>query len=102
MAQIVWSETALQELDNVADFIALDNPGAANRLVRKVFKQIDLLEDFPEMCPVPHDLRNSRYRHLVIRPLRIFHRIEDDIVFIVYIMRSDRNVILEELESRDT
>jgi len=102
MAKIVWSESALQDLDRIADYIALDNPEAANKLVKEVFRKIDLLETFPEMCPIPHDLPNSRYRHLVVAPLRIFHRIEGEVVFIVYVMRSERNLTFEDIKDRDT
>lgn len=101
MAKVIWAEPALQDLDQIADYIALDDPDAANKLVRKVFEQIDLLENFPEMCSVPHDLPNSRYRHLVLPPLRIFYRVEENVVFIVYVMRSERNLEIEDLASRE-
>lgn len=90
MARLIWPEPALEDLGQIADYIALDNPTAAKRLVRRVFSKAELLQHFPEMCPVPHDLPDSRYRHLVVRPLRIFYRIEHDSVFIVYVMRSER------------
>src|SRR5690606_6404505 len=87
MARLIWTEPALQDLEQIADYIALDNPAAAQRLVRKVFDRAEQLQEFPEMCPFPHDLADSRYRHLVVRPLRIFYRIQEDLVFIVYVMR---------------
>ena len=37
MAQIIWTEPALNDLDTIADYIALDDPQAARNLVRKVF-----------------------------------------------------------------
>jgi len=53
------------------------------------------------MCPVPHNLPDSRYRHLVVSPLRIFYRVAGDVVFIVYVMRSERLLKTSDLESRD-
>jgi len=35
MARIIWTEPALQELDEIADYISLDNPAAAKHLVRE-------------------------------------------------------------------
>jgi toxin ParE1/3/4 len=32
MARIIWTEPALQELDEIADYISLDNPTAAKKL----------------------------------------------------------------------
>lgn len=100
MAKVIWSEPALQDLDQIADYISLDDVHAAKRLVRAVFEKVDLLEIFPEMCPVPHDLPNSGYRHLIVGPLRIFHRVEGDLVYIVYVMRSERNLNLEDITDR--
>ncbi len=101
MARLIWAEPALQDLEQIADYIALDDPAAAKRLVRKVFRSAELLQEFPEMCPTPHDLPNSKYRHLVINPLRIFYRLEDDKVIIVYVMRAERLLRHSDLEERD-
>jgi plasmid stabilization system protein ParE len=35
MAEVIWAEPALNDLDSIADYIALDNPEAARRLVRR-------------------------------------------------------------------
>jgi toxin ParE1/3/4 len=101
MARLIWTEPALQDLEQIADYIALDDPLAANRLVRQVFTKAELLQEFPEMCPVPHDLPDSRYRHLLVGPLRIFYRLQADAVFLVYVMRSERLLRLSDLERRD-
>ena len=101
MARLIWTEPALQDLEQIADYIALDDPSAAKRLVRKVFRKAELLQEFPEMCPVPHDLPESRYRHLVVAPLRIFYRIEKELVYIVYVMRSERLLRTADLNSHE-
>ena len=101
MARLIWTEPALQDLEQIADYIALDDHRAACRLVQTVFEKSELLETFPEMCPRPHDLPDSRYSHLIVGPLRIFHRIEGETVFIVYVMRSERLLDLSDLEERD-
>jgi toxin ParE1/3/4 len=33
MAEIIWAEPAIQDLDAIADYIALDNPMAARQMV---------------------------------------------------------------------
>ncbi|MBK1791552.1 type II toxin-antitoxin system RelE/ParE family toxin [Persicirhabdus sediminis] len=90
----------MAELDAIADYIALDRPSAASNLIKEVFSRVSLLEDFPEMCPHPHDLPGTRYSHLSIPPLRVFYRIEGEIVYIVYVMRAERLLRLENLEAK--
>ena len=101
MARLIWTEPALQDLEQIADYIALDDHSAASRLVQTVFEKAELLETFPEMCPVPHDLPASRYRHLIIGPLRIFHRVEGEEVYVIYVMRSERLLHKSDLEARE-
>lgn len=38
MTQIKWTESALNDLDEIAEYIALDKPGVAKKLVKSVFK----------------------------------------------------------------
>ena len=40
MARIIWTEPALQDLDEIADYISLDKPNAARRLVQRVFERV--------------------------------------------------------------
>jgi plasmid stabilization system protein ParE len=75
MAEIIWTEPALNDLDALADYIALDKPGAASDLVRRFFSHVELLAGHPEMGPTVPELRpSSRYRQLVEPPCRIFYR----------------------------
>ena len=101
MARLIWTEPALEDLGQLADYIDLDDPATAKRLVRKVFAKVELLQNFPEIGPISHDLPDSRYRHLVVRPLRIFYRIQDDTAFIVYVVRTERQLKASDLEEHD-
>ena len=98
MAEIVWTEPALLDLEEIAEYIALDKYTAAQKLVKKVFSTVERLELFPKSGRIPPELENSRYRELIIEPCRVFYRIEDNYVYILYVMRGERklrNYILE-------
>jgi len=101
MAQVVWSEPALTDLDAIADYIALDNPEAARRLVQKVFKQVEQLERHPKSGSVPAELRGSRYRQIVEPPCRIFYRSDAKRVWILHVMRRERLLRPGHLRQRD-
>lgn len=101
MARLIWTEPALEDLDRIADYISLDDPQAAKRLVRKVFERVGHLERFPEMGPCPKELRGTEYRHLVIPPLRVFYRVDGGSVFLIHVMRTERMFRMEDLTERD-
>ena len=102
MARLVWTEPALRDLEDIAEYIALDDTAAAKRLVSKVFTAVERLEDFPESGRKPPELKHTQYREKIVGPCRIFYRIEKELVYILYIMRGERELrdyILAEREN---
>lgn len=91
MAKIIWTETALNALDEIADHIALDNYEAACMLVRKVFAKVELLEENALLGNVPRDLKHTPYRRLVIKPVYVYYRSEGEDIVIVFVDRSERS-----------
>jgi len=90
MAEVIWTEPALADLEAIADYIAVENPTAAGEFVKRVFAHIDKLEQHPRLGPVPPELEESRYRQIVEPPCRVFYRQGDKKVFILHVMRSER------------
>ncbi len=92
MAEIVWTDPAIDQLEEIADYIALDKPGAASGLVKTLFSTVERLQQFPDSGHVPPELPNSIYRELYVRPCRIFYRQDNDTVFVVHVMREERQL----------
>ncbi len=90
MARLIWTEPALPDVDELAEFIALDNPQAASHFVEKVLRGAERLEAHPRSGKRPAELADTPYREIVVAPCRIFYRVEKDDVYILYIMRSER------------
>lgn len=100
MAQIVWTEPALSDLDAIADYIAIENPQAAVELVRRIIDHVEQLTDHPESGSRPQELKRSRYRQIVEPPCRVFYRYDGHKVFILHVMRSERLLRKTQLASR--
>jgi addiction module RelE/StbE family toxin len=90
MVEIIWTEPALTDLDAIADYIALDNPEAAKQLVQRVFQQVGQLADHPKSGSKPQELKGWRFRQIVEPPCRIFYRLDESRVYILYVMRAER------------
>ena len=101
MARLIWTEPALLYLDEIAEYIALDDFSAAQRLVEKVFERAELLESFPESGRRPPELKRMSYREIIVGPCRIFYRVEEDSVYILYVMRGERQLRKYLLEARN-
>ena len=100
MAEIVWSEPALADLDAIADYIALENPVAASELVKRIFGHVEQLIEHPDSGSRPQELGRSRYRQIVEPPCRVFYRYDGNKVFVLHVMRSERLLRKGRLASR--
>jgi plasmid stabilization system protein ParE len=101
MARLIWTEPALNDLNAVAECIALDKPEAARRFIQKVFRVVDRLARFPRSGPKVPELPRLPYRQVVVPPCRILYRIDGDTVLIVYVFRGERPLDEETLSGRN-
>lgn len=93
MAQVIWSEPALFDLNEIAEYIAIDKFDAAAKLVQQVFAAVERLETHPNSGRRPPELdRKSRCREVIVGPCRLFYRVEGERVYILYVIRSEREL----------
>ena len=92
MVKIVWTEPALNDLNTIAEYIALSNFAAAKKLMRKIFDKIARLENHPESGKIPRELINFNYREIVVNPCRIFYKIDGEQIYILHVIRQERDL----------
>ena len=92
MAEIIWTEPALNDLNEIAEYIALSNLAVAKRLTQKVFDKINRLENYPESGKVPIELKSFSYREIVVNPCRVFYKVDNNQVYIIHVMRQERDL----------
>jgi toxin ParE1/3/4 len=97
MACVIWTEPAIRDLEEIADYIALDNEDAACRFVQRVFATVSRLENFPLSGKRPKELPEGRYREIFMPPCRIFYRVAADTVYVLHVMRSERVLRMESI-----
>ena len=91
MAEIVWTNPALNDLNNIAEYIAVSNLVAAKQLVKEVFAKVDMLEEYPKSGESVSELPSLNYRELYVKPCRIFYKFEDNKAFILHVMRHEQD-----------
>jgi toxin ParE1/3/4 len=99
MAEVIWTEPALEQLDSIAEFIALDKPEAAQAVVRRVFAATGQVERFLRLGrPVP-ELPNPKYRQVWIKPCWLYYRIDKNQAYILHVRRGEKLLRIEDLIS---
>lgn len=48
MAEVIWTEPALSDLNEITEYIALENIVAAKQLVQTIFSKVERLQTLPE------------------------------------------------------
>ena len=90
MARLVWTEPTVDDLDAIAEYVALDKPQAAAVLVAKVFDAVERLRRYPSSGKRPPELPRTPYREVVVGPCRIFYRVEASTIYVLHVMRAER------------
>ncbi|AQM20577.1 type II toxin-antitoxin system RelE/ParE family toxin [Vibrio anguillarum] len=92
MAEIIWTDPALSDLNDIAEYIALENVVSAKQLVQTIFSKVERLETFPDSGRIPPELEHLSYREVVINPCRVFYKQNDGKVYILFVMRAERDL----------
>ena len=92
MAEVIWTSPALDDLNEIAEYIALSDFPAAKKLTQKIFDKISRLENHPESGKKPLELANLNYREVNINPCRIFYKVDSDKVYVLHVMRQERDL----------
>jgi len=77
-ARVHWTRHALSRLTAIADYIALNDMAAANRLAATIFDATQLLADNPWMAPALFAGAESPLRRLVVGHHIVIYRIQPD------------------------
>jgi len=87
--RVIWTRPALRELENIGDYIARDDPGAAHGIVTRILDRAAALADQPE---VGRPGRVAGTRELVVAgtPFILPYRINRDRVEILSVFHGAR------------
>lgn len=92
--RIIWSDRALERVEEIAAYIEQDDPAAAARWVEELFTAVDRLGDFPEIGKPGRDVVTPGIRELVIGDFRVFYEVGVDVD--VHSVRRARQLIDED------
>ena len=97
MAEVIWAEPAVAQLEAIASYIALDRPEAARAVVGRIFEVTDRLDSFLRLGRKIPEFLQPNYRQVWIPPCWIYYRIEGDDVFILHVRRAQHPLRTEDL-----
>lgn len=85
--KLTWSDTAVNQLEAIADSLYQNNPDSVAKFVNNIMNRISNLKLFPEKGRVVPEINDRSLREIVYNKYRIVYRLSDKIE-IVYIQHS--------------
>nr|MBC7614410.1 type II toxin-antitoxin system RelE/ParE family toxin [Pseudopedobacter sp.] len=76
MVEINWTKQSIQDIDNIANFIAKDSEKYAVVQTLKFFESVKILEYQPEIRRIVPELGMSNVRELIEGNYRIIYRVK--------------------------
>ncbi len=90
---LLWSDVAEADLDDIYDYIARDVPYYADLFVERLIEATDKLLDHPRIGrPVPEAYHRDDVRELIVQGYRIIYRLTPGIVHILTVIHGSRNL----------
>ena len=77
MVQIIWTDNAIQDLNDIGDYIAKDSVRFAELTVSDLFNATDILETHPRAGVKTPEFNIDSIRHLVRGDYKIVYKIID-------------------------
>lgn len=100
---IQFTRRARRDLSEILEFIAQDSLKAAGKLAERIEKGLERVALFPASARLIPEALEWPERDLVIPPVRLFYRVEDNVLWVLMMIRSERDFHPADLdsESRD-
>jgi toxin ParE1/3/4 len=92
--QIIWSQTAVEDLRQIVEFIALDDAGAAASLADRIVRRIERAAELPFSNRAVPEKAEKSIREIIWRPYRIIYQVggKRDAIHILRIWHAARGV----------
>ena len=81
--RITWTELSVEKLEDIADYISIDNQASAKKWVSNIQKSVVKLKDFPELGRVVPEIGRKDIRELIERNYRVIYKRKESEIIIL-------------------
>ena len=95
--RVFRSPLAVDRVSEIAEYIAQDNPEAAEKWIDGVFKKVEELGTFPESGRAVPETHISTIRELIFGNYRVVYRLEEKRVSVLTVRHGKQILPLDEV-----
>ena len=93
--KVIWTNVAESDLKDIIEYITIDSPQNALRILKNIKQKTSELYTLPERNRIVPELQDQsilQYREMIIPPWRLIYRIAERKVYVLSLIDSRRNV----------
>ncbi|MCY7351084.1 MAG: type II toxin-antitoxin system RelE/ParE family toxin [Cytophagaceae bacterium] len=91
MAQVIWTQTATAEIEEIAEYLSAYSEHYASLIISKIYQKTGLLISFPKLGRVIPEMTDPTRRELLEGNYRIMYElVNEDIVLIQRVIHTSR------------
>ena len=94
MVKIKWTNHALEELDDIANYISIDSPKYAQILVKQIYEMVSHLKQFPKLGRKVPEYGDPELREILYKTYRIIYLVKKEHLEIISIIHGSRKLNL--------
>jgi plasmid stabilization system protein ParE len=95
--KIIWSPLTVGRASEIAEYIALDKPSAADKWITTLFPKVEQLVSSPKIGRVVPEIGDEQFRELIYGNYRIIYRVEKRQVSILTIRHGKQILPIEDI-----
>jgi plasmid stabilization system protein ParE len=97
MVKLVWTDKAIEDLDDIGHYIAIDSEKYAKIVVQRLFKAVDVLEKHPRIGRVVPEFGDENIRELINGNYRIVYTLKTQFQVDILTIHHSARLLKEEL-----
>jgi plasmid stabilization system protein ParE len=93
--EVIWAGVAEDDLRDIIEYIAIDSPINALKILRKIQQEASSLYTLPERGRLVPELQDQGiliYRELIVPPWKIIYRRSETKVYVLSVLDARRNI----------
>jgi addiction module RelE/StbE family toxin len=92
--QIVWSQTSVEDLKGIVQYIALDDPDAAAKLVDRIIQRLETASKLPFSNRAVPEKDEESIREAILKPYRLIYHVDTNhqVIHILRIWHAARGI----------
>lgn len=93
MAQIIWSDSAIEDLRAIGEFYSRSSPEFAGSIVTELYKSVGRLRDFPRSGRTVPETGEDALREVIHRGFRIIYELAGDNVRVLTLLHARQDLL---------